>query len=388
MMNCADVRENISAYADNELSVNERKAFEEHISSCAGCKKELDDMIRIIKLCRNMPMYDLPESFRGELHEKLAAVASRNDNAVTGADKAKRKLTARTFASIAAGILLIFLGGSIVRFGLLSGKLAKHAPETDKVSSAAESPYGYSAADGAGIRDEGSIDEYNDSFGIQFSEKTDDMPETTDAVAEPKGSDKLMAVPRGLDINRSSCEEVRENGIILGMAEAETVSLKTSELSVTAEDPATAMETITALATGNNGTWPVNKAAAYGQEGISDITGYGDLKEDEEARLELQIVFAEADYRMFVAALNDTFGAANIQTGAFVIEDRTDELNMLIDQTNTIDQTLRELQERDGESSAGEINELIREKKEIDSRIESLRLNTDFITVTIYINKK
>ena len=39
MMNCADVRENISAYADNELSVNERKAFEEHISSCAGCKK-------------------------------------------------------------------------------------------------------------------------------------------------------------------------------------------------------------------------------------------------------------------------------------------------------------------------------------------------------------
>ena len=139
------------------------------------------------------------------------------------------------------------------------------------------------------------------------------------------------------------------------MAEAETVSLKTSELSVTAEDPATAMETITAPATGNNGTRPVNEAAAYGQEGISDITGYGDLKEDEEARLELQIVFAEADYRMFVAALNDTFGAANIQTGAFVIEDRTDELNMLIDQTNTIDQTLRELQERDGESSAGEI---------------------------------
>lgn len=41
MMNCADVRENISAYADNELSVNERKAFEEHISSCAGCKKSL-----------------------------------------------------------------------------------------------------------------------------------------------------------------------------------------------------------------------------------------------------------------------------------------------------------------------------------------------------------
>jgi hypothetical protein len=61
---------------------------------------------------------------------------------------------------------------------------------------------------------------------------------------------------------------------------------------------------------------------------------------------------------------------------------------MLIDQTNTIDQTLRELQERDGESSAEEINELIREKEEIDSRIESLRLNTDFITVTIYINKK
>src|SRR5690606_5529917 len=153
MMVCADVRENISAYADGELSADERKSFEEHISSCPECRKELDDMVRIIKLCRSMPLYDLPEGFRDELHAKLTAAADRNRNS-SGAEKSRMVRTARTFASIAAGILLIFLGGIIVRSGLISGRLGAKADvpaEMTAAAGAAESPAAEAADSSAKI---------------------------------------------------------------------------------------------------------------------------------------------------------------------------------------------------------------------------------------------
>ena len=112
-------------------------------------------------------------------------------------------------------------------------------------------------------------------------------------------------------------------------------------------------------------------------------TGEGD-----EVQIKLQLVFAETDYWTFAAALNDAFGSANVQTGAFVTEDRTDELNMLIDQSNAYDRHLAELENKSGESDAEEINKLRKEKEDTDKQIETLRLNSDFITVTVHINKK
>ena len=66
-MNCADVRENISAFADNELDAM-KKTVRGTYEQLPECKKELDDMVRIIKLCRSMPLYDLPEGFSYEFH--------------------------------------------------------------------------------------------------------------------------------------------------------------------------------------------------------------------------------------------------------------------------------------------------------------------------------
>jgi len=392
MMNCADVRENISAYADDELNASKRKLFEEHVSSCPECRKELDDMVRIIKLCRSMPLHDLPEGFRDELHEKLTAAASKKLDSA-GADKPKRKWTARTFASIAAGILLIFLGGSIVRFGMLSVKLGakSSAPaETASAAGAAESPAETAADGGAGV----TMAEADDSVLIQYGQAAGEVRDTADAEIKSIEPGKFFAAPRLTEANRSCEDDERINGLGLTMAGKETISYKTSEMYVSAEDPASALDTVMTLATHNNGALYSDEndldggGQRYSQGSYLSKQQYDEPQAESMTQLKLVLTFTETDYGNFTAAINDTFGAANVQTGAFVIEDRTDELNMLVDQANSYDKAIRELERKDDEGSAAEIDKLKKEKEDADRRIESLRLNSDFITVDVYINKK
>ena len=159
-------------------------------------------------------------------------------------------------------------------------------------------------------------------------------------------------------------------------------------------DPEAALETVMTLATDNNGTLYSDENdlyggdQRYGQGGYLDKPQFDVSQAGSMTQLKLVLTFTEMDYDNFTAALNDTFGAANVQTGAFVIEDRTDELNKLAEQANSYDQAIKDLEEKDDEGSAAEIDKLKKEKEDADRRIESLRLNSDFITVDVYINKK
>ena len=42
MKNCKEIKRLLSAYADGELSDEERKAVDRHIKTCTECKKALD----------------------------------------------------------------------------------------------------------------------------------------------------------------------------------------------------------------------------------------------------------------------------------------------------------------------------------------------------------
>ena len=45
MMSCADVRRELSAFHDEELSIGERIAIADHLDNCPGCAVEMDDLI-------------------------------------------------------------------------------------------------------------------------------------------------------------------------------------------------------------------------------------------------------------------------------------------------------------------------------------------------------
>src|SRR5256885_14064407 len=44
-MSCTDVRRELSAYFDEELSIGERIAITDHLENCPGCAVEIDDLI-------------------------------------------------------------------------------------------------------------------------------------------------------------------------------------------------------------------------------------------------------------------------------------------------------------------------------------------------------
>jgi hypothetical protein len=46
-MNCTDVRRELSAYHDQELSIGERIAIADHLDNCPGCAVEADDLVEM-----------------------------------------------------------------------------------------------------------------------------------------------------------------------------------------------------------------------------------------------------------------------------------------------------------------------------------------------------
>jgi hypothetical protein len=381
MTSCADVRENISAYADNELSLDERQSFEEHISKCPSCKEELEDMLRIIEVCRSMPLQELPEGFGAELHEKLTAVSSRQGNIHVVRQKPKKTFLTRTIASIAAGILLIFLGGGIVRFGLLSGsfmsKNSDSAPmKADTPATAAAPAEGSMAFTSEAAQD---MDNNDMQSAEQASVPEADVSGMTFGILGIEAPSEATA--KGLVADRSVTEGGRDNGASKETV-SETAASKSSSVTITAKDIDAALGEVAVLAEKNNGTIP----EVDGSADIPDMAAVSAQQEGSESQKQLRYVFAETDYSAFIAALNDTFGAADVQTGAFVSEDMTDSINMLIDQSVKYDAEIQRLQ--NDNTSQEEINKLKSEKESIDAQIEQIRLNSDFVTVTVYVNMK
>jgi anti-sigma factor RsiW len=394
MTSCADVRENISAYVDNELDINERISFEEHIKKCPECRIELEEMIRIISICSSIPMQPLPEGFKAELHEKLTAVAARSVNTAS-IRKPKKILYARTFASIAAGILLIFLGGSIVRYGLLSGgfNANKSFDGSTMAAAPAEAPADASAQ--MAVENEGILFNKSANGSADTQAAAGAAAADVEAAAEEWKADadygilessQALAMPRSYEVKRSASHDERDQAAATGFAANETTCSKSSELTIMAEDPTAVIQTVTTLASVNNAAVP---EAGETEIAFLDSTAmnYSIAAGADDTRMQLQFIFTEEDYNMFTTALNDTFGAANVQMGAFVTEDCTDTLNMLIEQTNAYDNELRELQSNT-DDNAKDIDKLKKEKEEIEKQIEAIRLNSDFVTVTVYINQK
>src|SRR3989304_5596624 len=59
-MRCEDVKENLSAYIDNELEKAELSAIGGHINQCNGCGKEEKELRALVSAVGTMPRYTAP----------------------------------------------------------------------------------------------------------------------------------------------------------------------------------------------------------------------------------------------------------------------------------------------------------------------------------------
>lgn len=381
MTSCSNARENLCAYIDNELSIDERSSFEEHILSCRECKRELDEMLEIVGLCTDIPQQELPMDFKAELHEKLIAVAATQESNVRSIKKSKSFLFTKTFASIAAGMLLIFLAGSFYKFGLFSPM--KTQDSTNSTAMAAEQP--------AAAKMEGN---YDTDGAADEAENAKDSGQEARSFGIAAAADAM-----GSAVDRSATVQNREGAL----AEAEqklsmeAASNKLSTITITADNPEEQVEKVKALALKNNGDIADNSAYPTGNITMSSTFTGQDIPikanvaggtDEALTQSTLDFVIPDTQYTQFITDLNAAFGEANVQKGAFVTEDVTELLNSSITRSNEIDSQIQELQKEDSTKNASEINELKTEKETVDSQIEKIRLGTDFVNVSVLINKK
>lgn len=119
MKKCEEVLELLSLYIDDELDDVTAKAVEEHVKLCSSCKKELELLREVVKMCNGLDEVELPENFNESLHQKLISEQKEmeENRKIRLMEYRKMKLT----ASIAAIFILVFAaGGLFYRFGNLS----------------------------------------------------------------------------------------------------------------------------------------------------------------------------------------------------------------------------------------------------------------------------
>lgn len=379
MTSCSNARENISAYIDNELSIDERHSFEKHIGSCKECKNELDEMTQTVGLCANLPQQELPVDFKAELHEKLLAVAGRQKSNIRSIKKSKSFLFTKTFASIAAGMLLIFLAGSFYIFGLFSPM--KSQDKSNSTAMAAEQP---AAA---------KMKENPDSFAACSEAENAGVADKAEKGFSASAADDAAY----FDVDRSATAQDREADIAGAgqLLKIETASNKLSTITISADNADVQAEKVRTLALENNGEVvdkSVNLMATTTTESTDQaVSIQADTAmetTDALTQTELNLIIPDTQYDQFITSLNTTFGEVNVQKGAFVTEDMTEVLNSYIARANEIDNRIQELQKKDSTKNSSEINDLKAEKEVVNSRIDQIRLGTDFVNVTVYIITK
>lgn len=73
-MTCPFEADKIQDYIEDRLSPEDRQAVASHLEACPECHREWVEMVNLMELLGGLPMAELPEGFREELHEKLTAV--------------------------------------------------------------------------------------------------------------------------------------------------------------------------------------------------------------------------------------------------------------------------------------------------------------------------
>ncbi len=70
-MTCEEIREDLSAYFDDELDADGRARVEEHLRECGACRKDLERLRALVELVAAVPAEEPPEGLRERISERV-----------------------------------------------------------------------------------------------------------------------------------------------------------------------------------------------------------------------------------------------------------------------------------------------------------------------------
>ncbi len=114
-MNCGDVKQLLSAYLDDELSMEQKKQVREHLDTCADCRREAEQLAEISRLLSQVPQVPLPAGFACRLHEALKeegeAIRQEKETMIVplSSERNKKKKRRTVFVGLAAAFMVGFV---------------------------------------------------------------------------------------------------------------------------------------------------------------------------------------------------------------------------------------------------------------------------------------
>lgn len=113
-MNCEAVKEMLWAYLKQELTAEEAVKIEEHLKSCAKCRKERNLCKEMMETLAGLPEEELPEGYHAELMQKLKAEAAPHVVPFPQkAAKKKKRPMYKQWGMIAAAVLAVVAAGGM-----------------------------------------------------------------------------------------------------------------------------------------------------------------------------------------------------------------------------------------------------------------------------------
>ena len=73
LISCAEVRQELSNYLENDVTAELRARIGEHVLSCTGCRAIYDGLRNILKLVSGTEVIELPRGFSIRLYRRLIA---------------------------------------------------------------------------------------------------------------------------------------------------------------------------------------------------------------------------------------------------------------------------------------------------------------------------
>ena len=115
-MNCTEIQKLLSAYYDDELSVELRENVDAHVENCGDCAKELEGFEQLSSMAAGLDTLETPASVWSAVAQELDTDQSE-PNVVAGSGSMNRATIFKYVAALAATLLIGFVGFQLFYHG-------------------------------------------------------------------------------------------------------------------------------------------------------------------------------------------------------------------------------------------------------------------------------
>jgi hypothetical protein len=368
-MKCGEIGELLSLYVDRLLDEKRCSEFEEHIGICSSCRKELEDINRVIELCNSVEEVELPDGFREELHLKLMKVNRSTE--IKNRILSVRSRYFKIFSSIAAVLLLVIFVKGIYDSGLFIPVRYYKGANSEKTAEAPNAS-GLEMAEYAGAQAQADSGQ-SESQAIQ--NETEKSFDTAALLKDPA---------------RSENDESRS--IMMKAGSSLLTVAKSVDITVTLEegaDMAAQVQRINELAIifgAEKGATEDGAAQRSVRLEKADIMG-GSPEESDDSSVMLEIRIPAVKYDEFTASLAESFENGEVTIGQLNCEDKGEEIELLNNRLSEIDRQIADM-ESGNSANSGDLEEARDNREAVLEEIEKLQLDSDFITVRLNVRTK